>query len=218
MPNLTAHRYGKGRVRVLKVLRDQDRHRIKDIEATAFLQGGFASSYTSADNTKVIPTDTVKNTINVLAKQHLADEIERFALILGSHFLRYPQVREAHIEISERDWRRLEIEREPHPHSFVNGGDSKMFTRAVCTRESQMVQSGIRDLLILKSTGSGFQNYPKAEFTTLPETADRVLATSFSATWTFKDQPDHYGQANESSLRAILRIFVISYSPSGQTP
>ena len=217
MPNLTAHRYGKGRVRVLKVLRDQDTHRIKDIEAAAFLQGDFASSYTSADNTKVIPTDTIKNTINVLAKQHLADEIERFALILGSHFLRYPQVREAHIEISERDWRRLEIEREPHPHSFVNGGDSTMFTRAVCTRESQTVQSGIRDLLILKSTGSGFENYPKDEFTTLPETADRVLATAFSGTWTFDKMPVNFRDTNTAILSAMLKIFAQNYSPSAQT-
>ena len=217
MPNLTAHRYGKGRVRVLKVLRDQDTHRIKDIEAAAFLQGDFASSYTSADNTKVIPTDTIKNTINVLAKQHLADEIERFALILGSHFLRYPQVREAHIEISERDWRRLEIEREPHPHSFVNGGDSKMFTRAVCTRESQTVQSGIRDLLILKSTGSGFENYPKDEFTTLPETADRVLATAFSGTWTFDKMPVNFRDTNTAILSAMLKMFAQNYSPSAQT-
>ena len=217
MPNLTAHRYGKGRVRVLKVLRDQDTHRIKDIEAAAFLQGDFASSYTSADNTKVIPTDTIKNTINVLAKQHLTDEIERFALILGSHFLRYPQVREAHIEISERDWRRLEIEREPHPHSFVNGGDSTMFTRAVCTRESQTVQSGIRDLLILKSTGSGFENYPKDEFTTLPETADRVLATAFSGTWTFDKMPVNFRDTNTAILSAMLKIFARNYSPSAQT-
>ena len=86
MPKLTAHRYGKAQVRVLKVLRDGDIHRVKDINAAVFLQGDFAASYTSADNTNVVPTDTIKNTINVLAKQHLGKEIERFGVVLGQHF------------------------------------------------------------------------------------------------------------------------------------
>src|SRR5438309_8557606 len=103
MPKLIAHQYGKARVRVLKVLRDGATHRIKDISIAALLEGDFTSSYTSADNSKVVPTDTIKNTINILAKQHLADEIERFAIVLGEHFLRYPQVSEARVDISERD-------------------------------------------------------------------------------------------------------------------
>jgi urate oxidase len=217
MPKLATHRYGKARVRVLKVLRDGSTHRLKDIDAAVFLQGEFASSYTSADNTSVVPTDTIKNTVNVLAKQHLTDEIERFAIVLGDHFLRYPQVREAEVEISERDWRRMEIEREPHPHSFVSGGDSKMFTRVVCTRDARTVQSGIRNLVILKSTGSGFQNYPKDEFTTLRETADRILATSFSSTWTFEKLPPNYGEVNRTILSAMLKMFAQNYSPSAQT-
>ena len=217
MPKLIAHQYGKARVRVLKVLRDGATHRIKDISVAALLEGDFASSYTSADNSKVVPTDTIKNTINVLAKQHLADEIERFAIVLGNHFLRYPQVREARIDISERNWERMEINGRPHPHSFQGGGESRMFTRVIRTRELQTVQSGIRDLLILKSTGSGFENYPKDEFTTLRETADRILATSFSATWTFEKSPKIYGEANASILSAMLKVFGENYSPSAQT-
>jgi urate oxidase len=217
MPKLIAHQYGKARVRVLKVLRDGATHRIKDISVDALLEGDFASSYTSADNSKVVPTDTIKNTINVLAKQHLGDEIERFAIVLGDHFLRYPQAREARIDISERNWERLEINGQPQLHSFQGGGESRMFTRVIRTRELQTVQSGIRDLLILKSTGSGFENYPKDEFTTLRETADRILATSFSATWTFEKLPKNYGEANASILSAMLKVFAENYSPSAQT-
>ena len=43
-------------------------HTIKEIDVTAMLNGDFATSYTAGDNTKVVPTDTIKNTINVLAK------------------------------------------------------------------------------------------------------------------------------------------------------
>jgi urate oxidase len=217
MPKLIAHQYGKAQIRVLKVLRDGATHRIKDISVAALLEGDFASSYTSGDNSKVVPTDTIKNTINVLAKQHLADEIEGFAIVLGDHFLRYPQVREARIDISERNWERMEINGQPHSHSFQGGGESRMFTRVIRTRELQTVQSGIRDLLILKSTGSGFENYPKDEFTTLPETADRILATSFSATWTFEKLPKIYGETNDSILSVMLKVFAENYSPSAQT-
>lgn len=218
MAKLTGHRYGKARVRVMKILREGPVHTLKDLEVAAFLKGDFASSYTSGDNTKVVATDTIKNTINVFAKRHLGPEIERFALILGEHFLtRYEQVDEAEIQILERPWKRLTVNGEPHPHSFAAGSEARMFTSVNCGDAAKTVRSGIRNLVILKSTGSGFENYPKDEFTTLPETADRILATSFSATWTFQDQPDHYGRANEAILSAMLRIFANSFSPSAQT-
>src|SRR3954452_5493594 len=122
MAKLTAHRYGKARVRVLKILRDGPVHTLKDLDVAAYLQGDFESSYTNGDNTKVVATDTIKNTINVFARQHLGPEIERFALILAEHFLsRYEQVAECEIQISEKAWDRLSIDGEPHPHSFKAG-------------------------------------------------------------------------------------------------
>ena len=218
MAKLSGHRYGKARVRVMKIVREAEWHTIRDLEVAVLLRGDFTSSYTSGDNTKVVATDTMKNAINVLAKQHLSKEIERFALIVGEHFLqRYPQVETAEIEIAERAWKRMEVEGKPHPHSFEAGGDARMFTRVVCRRGARTIESGIRDLLIFKSTGSGFENYPKDEFTTLPETADRILATSLQATWTFKDQPDDYAQANTAILSAMRKVFATNYSPSAQT-
>jgi urate oxidase len=218
MPKLVSHRYGKARVRVLKILRKGTTHTIKDIEAAALLQGEFESSYTAGDNSKVVPTDTIKNTIHVLAKENLGDEIERFAIYLAEHFLKkYPQVHSVQIDIGERDWRRMEIAGRPHPHSFASGGEARMFARAVCGRDSRTIQSGIRDLLILKSNGSGFENYPKDEFTTLRETSDRILATSFSATWTFENLPKNFRSANESILSAMLKVFAENFSPSAQT-
>lgn len=215
---LAAHRYGKAQVRVLKVFRTREQHSIKEITVTAMLDGDFESSYTTADNSRVVPTDTIKNTINILAKDHLAEEIELFALALGQHFLReYKQVATARIDIDERDWQRLDIEQQPHPHTFVAGGDAKAFTHVVCARESNTIESGIRDLIILKSTGSGFENYPKDKFTTLPETADRVLATSLTGKWTFGKALSSYRDKNASILAAMLKIFANNYSPSAQT-
>ena len=218
MAKLIGHRYGKAKVRVMKILREAERHTLEDVEVAVLLRGDFASSYTAGDNTKVVATDTIKNTINVLAKRHLAQEIERFGVTIGEHFLqRYPQVETVEIEITERPWKRMEIEGKPHSHSFEADGEARMFTRVICRRGARTIESGIRDLLILKSTGSGFENYPKDEFTTLPETADRILATSLRATWTFKDQPDDYTQANAAILGAMRKIFATTYSPSAQT-
>jgi len=218
MAKLTGFHYGKARVRVMKILRDGPTHTLKDLDVAAYLKGDFASSYTSGDNSKIVATDTIKNTINVFAKQHLGQEIERFGLILGEHFVtRYPQVAESEIRISERRWDRLTVDGQPHPHAFAAGGEGRMFTNVSCSAEAKTIRSGIRDLVILKSTGSGFEKYPKDEFTTLPETADRILGTSFSATWTFANQPEHYGRANEAILSAMLKEFANNYSPSAQT-
>jgi urate oxidase len=218
MPKLVAHRYGKARVRVAKIFREKDRQSIKEIDVTVLLEGEFETSYTAGDNTRVVPTDTMKNTINVLAKDELGEENEQFASALGKHFLEhYRQVGAARVEIRERDWRRLELDGKSHPHTFIAGNEAKRVARVTSTRQTQTVESGIRDLLILKSTGSGFENYPKDQFTSLPETSDRILATSLAATWSYEDHPASYRSANDAIIRAMLSVFADNYSPSAQT-
>src|SRR4051794_40740177 len=153
MAKLTAHRYGKARVRVLKILRDGPVHTLKDLDVAAYLKGDFESSYTSGDNSKVVATDTIKNTINVFAAQHLGEEIERFGVILSEHFLtRYEQVHEVEIEILERPWKRLTVNGEPHPHAFAAGSEARMLTNVTCSKDAKTIRSGIRNLVILKST------------------------------------------------------------------
>jgi len=214
---LLHNRYGKARVRVLKILREETTHTIKEIDVSALLEGDFGAAYTDSDNSKVVPTDTIKNTINVLAKEHLGPEIERFASSLGEHFLRcYKEVASASIEIAAKNWRRMPIDGQPHSHAFVAGGDEKAWTRVVRTREAETIDSGVRDLVILKSTGSGWAGYPKCEYTTLPETHDRILATSFDATWSWSSPPGDYNAANEVILAAMLKAFANNYSPSAQ--
>ncbi|MEO6970941.1 MAG: factor-independent urate hydroxylase [Chthoniobacterales bacterium] len=218
MAKLIGQRYGKAQVRVLKILRDGPVHTIREIEVSALLAGDFETSYTAGDNSKVVPTDTIKNTVNVFAKQHLADDLERFAVILGEHFVRrYEQVTQATIEVTERGWDRLEVGGEPHPHAFQAASEARRFARAICTAIASEVTAGIRDLVILKSTDSGFEGYPKCEYTTLPETADRILATSFRATWHFASAPASYGKANDAIMAAMLKVFAENYSPSAQT-
>ncbi len=131
--------------------------------------------------------------------------------------MRYPQIEQAEIEVSERTWERMSIDGQPHPHAFAAGSDARRLTSVTCSADHVAVRSGVRDLVILKSTGSGFENYPKDEFTTLPETADRILATSFSALWDFARQPADYNATNQRILDAMLKVFAENYSPSAQT-
>jgi urate oxidase len=218
MAKLIEQRYGKADVRVLKILRDGLMHTIREIEVSAMLAGDFETSYTAGDNAKVVPTDTIKNTVNVFAHKYLADDLEGFALTVGEHFARrYPQVTQATIEITERVWDRLESNGKPHPHAFQRASEARRYARVFCTAKSSEVKSGVRDLVILKSTGSGFEGYPKCENTTLKETADRILATSFRATWDFTSAPESYRRSNDAILAAMLKIFAENYSPSAQT-
>src|SRR3954452_7615600 len=134
---LIANRYGKARVRVMKILRDGPQHTIKEIDVTALLTGDFAAAYTSGDNRKVVATDTIKNTVNVLAKEHLGEEIERFGQTLAQHFLqRYEQVESANIEITSKQWDRMQINGAPHEHSFRAGSEARGWTQVIATRNS----------------------------------------------------------------------------------
>ncbi|MEA3188285.1 MAG: urate oxidase [Chthoniobacter sp.] len=215
---LLDHRYGKSRVRVLKVIRDGARHSVKELDVAVALEGDFETSYTSGDNSQVVATDTIKNTVNVLAHRHLALENERFALTLARHFLeKYPQVQTASVKAVERVWGRMSLDGQPHAHSFSQAQQAQPFTEVTVTRAAETIEAGINDLLILKSTGSGFEGYPRCELTTLPETRDRIFATSMTATWTYSSEPANYFDASRAIMDAMMKPFAENYSPSVQT-
>jgi len=215
---LTQHHYGKAKVRVLKVTRTGAQHGLKELEVSVMLRGDFNSSYTRGDNRLVVPTDTMKNTVYVLARQKLGDETEEFGVTLGEHFLKtYPQIEQADIGLTERGWERMVAGGKPHEHSFIQKDTARAFAHVACTRGGQDVESGVEDLLILKSGGSGFEGYAQDPFTTLPPTKDRILATKLKATWTYEKRPARYSAANGAILEAMLTAFALNYSPSVQT-
>ena len=216
---ITFQRYGKKRVRVLRVERGSDGvHTVHEIEAAVLLDGDFSGSYLTGDNGQVVPTDTVKNTIQVLAKTHLGNVIEGFALALADHFLaKYSQVTRVYVDVSARPWTRyLRPDGTPHPHAFLGGTNATPFTRVELTRTGIEVTSGVRDLLVLKTTGSGFVGYPRCDYTTLPETDDRILSTQMEAKWTFSGREVDFATANAAILAAILATFAETFSPSVQ--
>ena len=213
---LSGHRYGKSRVRVVKILRDGPRHTVVEINAQVLLEGDFESSYTAGDNSKVVATDTVKNTVHVLAKDHLTPEVERFAVHLARHFTsKYPQVQKAVVEIRQRTWERMEN----HDHCFTAPGSPTPWVKAEHAKGAKeaAVESGVKEWLILKSAQSGFENYPKCELTTLPETNDRIFATAVTVGWKWAQEPKDYLTANRRILEAMQGPFMNKFSPSVQT-
>jgi len=214
---LIHHNYGKARVRVLKVMRAGKIHALKELEVQVMLQGNFDASFTKADNRLVVATDSVKNTINVLAQQQLGPETETFGLELGRHFLKtYPHVSRVEITLTEHGWNRISVGGKPHAHAFTEQGPARPFAKIVCTRADSVVESGIAELFVLKSTASSFEDFLRDEYTTLPETSDRIFATKLKATWTYAKKPKSYARTNGKILAAMLNVFAKNFSPSVQ--
>ncbi|MDE1171227.1 MAG: urate oxidase [Verrucomicrobium sp.] len=213
MAQLLTNTYGKGRVRVLRVVRGAEgRHDVYEAEVKAMLEGDFAATYLTGDNGKVTPTDTVKNTVQILAQKHLGPCPQAFALALGDYFLSaYPAVAKARVEVTLRRWERYA----GRPHTFQGGSSGLPYGRVEIDRENCRVEGGVRGLLVLNSTNSAFKGYPKDAYTTLPETDDRILATQVDATWLYAARGADFA-ADAAILETLLTTFADTFSPSLQ--
>jgi urate oxidase len=214
---LTQHNYGKAKVRVMKVTRNGAQHILKELDVSVMLQGDFDASYTRSDNSLVVATDSMKNTVNVFAKEKLGAENEEFGVTLGEHFLKtYRQIERVEIGIAERIWDRMQIGGKAHNHAFAQKDGARPTARVVSTRAGATVESGVEDMLILKSTESGFENFVMDKFTTLPPTNDRIFATKLKAAWLYDKKPQSYSAANAKIMEVMLDVFATTFSPSVQ--
>jgi urate oxidase len=209
--------YGKSEVRLVKVSRRSDGHDLRDLTVDVGLEGDFDAAYTEGDNTGLLATDTMRNTVYALAKEHPIDELESFGQALVKHFLAAgPGVTSARVHIVEHPWARLEIGGRPHEHAFERGsGGNRIATVAGDGGEPQ-IEAGIDDLLVLKTTNSGWEGFLRDRYTTLPDTNDRILATIITARWSYRGGEIQFGTAWREVRRTILESFCDHYSPSVQ--
>lgn len=204
MVHLADYSYGKDLVRILRVVRDPhdaSRHQIAEYIVRCLLRGPLdkehrlAQSYTHGDNSLVVATDSVKNTLNVLAKVLPAHDVlvpERFALAAAAHFLgKYAHLTGVDVSIHKLKWSRVVLPDGPHKHSFLRDG-SEIRTVYLEARRgpggapiTTTLQGGLKDLLVLKSTGSAFHGFYKDEFTTLVPVNDRIFSTSIDMVYSF---------------------------------
>jgi len=208
-------RYGKSRVRLVKVRRARDPHEIVDLTIDVQLEGAFDAVYVEGDNGPCLATDTMKNTVYALARQDAIDHVETFALRLAAHFAGKPAVSRARISAVEHRWDRLAVEGRPHPHAFVQPGGEQW--TAVATRDANgaQVASGLTNLVVLKTTDSAFSGFPRDEYTTLPDTGDRILATSITAVWTYRAGTVDFA-ARDRVRSALVEMFAAHHSRSVQ--
>jgi urate oxidase len=181
---LGANRYGKSKVRLVTVRRGQDRHDLRDLTVDVALEGDFAAAHVAGDNSKVIATDTMKNTVYAFAKDHLVDSAEAFGIALGRHFAASPQVSKATIGIRQHGWARIDVDGRPAPDAFVGSGAATRTATVIVDHPGGVtVEAGVEDLTVMKTTRSGFVGFERDRYTTLAETDDRLMATRITATW-----------------------------------
>jgi len=202
MSELAWNRYGKARVRLVKVRRQHDPHELVDLTLDVQLEGAFEPVYMSGDNRLCVATDTMKNTVYAFARNDDIAHVELFAEQLATHFAAQPAVARVRISATEQPWQRVSVGGRPHPHAFAQPGGEQWTT--VVTRDSvgTQVSSGLTNLVLLKTTDSAFADFARDRFTTLPDTADRILATAVTASWRY--QPGMRDFSVRERIRQVL--------------
>jgi urate oxidase len=210
---LSADQYGKAENRLVRIYRETARHEIRDVTVTSALRGDFAAAYLEGDQAKVLPTDTQKNTAYAFAKEHGLREIEDYALTLARHFVDDVEpVRGARISVDEFAWDRVPVGPDGHDHTWVRRGQEVRTTVVDVSDEGTEVVSGLRDLVLLKSTGSEFAGFLKDGYTTLPETHDRIMSTALVAQWRYLATEVDWDKTWTDVRRILLEQFATVHS------
>jgi urate oxidase len=212
---ITWNRYGKSRVRLVTVRRASDPHDVVDLTIDIALEGAFEAVYTDGDNRSCLATDTMKNTVYAFARRDPIDHVEAFVSRLSEHFAAKPGVSLVRIDATEHPWERLLVAGRPHPHAFARRGEEEWTTLVTRSADGLTVTSGLRGLVVLKTADSAFSGFPRDEFTTLPDTRDRILATSITAAWRYTPGFSDFS-ARTAVRTALVETFASHRSESVQ--
>lgn len=216
MIELGRNRYGKAAIHVVRVLRDEPVHRIRDVVVAIALEGDFDAAHTDGDNSLVVATDTMKNTAYAFAKDHLDGAIETYARVLAEHFLGFTQVDRATVNVRAQDWRPIEIGGEAARDAFLRGGAGTRVATVAAIRGETTVEAGIEDLVLMKTTRSAFEGFPRDRYTTLAETGDRLMATRITAIWRYGPSEVDFDATFDAVRETLLESFADHDSASVQ--
>jgi urate oxidase len=218
MIELAENNYGKSRVRLVKVKRHPGRHDFREWAVEIRLEGDFESCFIAGDNSKILPTDTMKNTVYSLARNSSAECIEEFAKELIAFFLeRNPQIAGARVTLSEKNWERLNTGGKPHPTTFVQSSNERQTTEVAASKNGLLsITSGLDSLIIMKTANSEFTGFIKDSLSTLPEASDRLLGTSVRAQWKYSSPEVPFVSLRTKVREILLNIFASHKSKSVQ--
>lgn len=209
MARLVENHYGKSRVRLLKVHREGERHEVWEWTVGVYLEGEFARHFETGDNSGMMATDTMKNLVYSVAKESDAGTMEEYARDLARLLSeRNPQVLRVRVTIEEKLWDHLEAGGVSYGSAFVQRGPEMATTELLYTvGGGSVVRSGIKGLVILKTAKSGFVGFKRDEWTTLPETTDRLLGTEATMVWTYAGAAADYGAVRKHLREILLATF-----------
>ncbi len=218
MARLGENLYGKSRVRLSRITRCGDHHEFNEWTVHLLLEGDFEASFTSADNSKILPTDTMKNTVYSVARGSSAATIEEYAIELGDYLLNNnPQVSKASVEIEEKAWKRMIVEGSPDATTFKLSGPEVQTVSAVREQGcAWSIASGVDGLEILKTTKSAFTGYIQDKLTTLKPSTDRIFGTRATVNWDYAVGAPNYAAVRARIVAALLKEFAGHNSMSVQ--
>ena len=215
---LAENNYGKSSVRLMKVKRDGPLHTVKEWKVEVLLAGDFESCFTAGDNSGILPTDTMKNTVYSRARESAAECIEDFARELAEFFLsRNPQVSSVAINIASTGWENAVGQGKRYASTFLRGTGETQTTAVTCSQGGEIsITSGLDGLVVLKTANSGFEGYLRDSLTTLPETPDRLFGTSLRAQWKYQTAALPFNQLRGKLRQALIDAFAGHDSKSVQ--
>ncbi|XLS82290.1 hypothetical protein HN51_048121 [Arachis hypogaea] len=228
-------RHGKERVRVARVWKTKEgKHYVVEWRVGISLLSDCVNSYLRDDNSDIVATDTMKNTVYAKAKE--CSEIlsvENFAIELAKHFISfYRQVTTAIVNIVEKPWERIIADGQPHMHGFKLGSERHTVEAIVKKSGALQLTSGVEGLSVLKTTKlsmlyrnlyfdfdiifpSGFEGFIRDKYTALPETRERMLATEVTGLWRYSyeslssvpQKPLYFVERYDDVKRVLLETF-----------
>ncbi len=215
---LAENKYGKSRVRLVRVRRKPGWHDFREWTVQVLLEGEFESCFKAGDNSKILPTDTMKNTVYFLAKDSQAECIEDFAEEMVDFLLRRnPQVSRAEVSVSEKAWEHLNTGGKPHPSTFVQSGGECQTTNVTRAQGGGFaVSSGFENLVVMKTAASGFEGFIQDSLTTLPPTGDRLFGTAVRANWRYSKADIPFAASRTKIRNILLAVFAEHVSKSVQ--
>ncbi len=218
MARLAENCYGKTGVRLMKVTRRDGVHTVCEWTVRVLLEGTFDAAFTQGDNSSILATDTMKNTVYARAKESDAESMEAFAAELVDFLLRRNvQVSAAEVSIEQAMWKRLSIDGGSHPDSFMHGSNEVQSATLRRTQSGEeTLTCGFSGMILLKTARSGFEGFIRDELTTLKETADRLLGTSVTASWKYTGAVSSHNELRRRVREQMLKTFATHESKSVQ--
>jgi urate oxidase len=215
---LAGDSYGKSAIRLVKVAREGARHTVHDLTVDIRVEGNFRAAHVDGDNSAVLPTDTMKNTVYALARLLDVDPPETFAAHVGTRLLEASShATRITVDVTRQAWNRIPVNGVAHDTAFEHGS-AEIRVASVTTARSAptIVETGVRDLLVMRTAGSAFAGFARDEYTTLKETRDRIFATSVSARWGYGTGPVDHDAVFARVRQALVETFATHASESVQ--